>query len=193
MNIKNYNFGETQVTAIVNDGNYIWYSFLGVAGESILRKVSAYDITQVLYELTLSVDKIVKLKISGSYLYVIVEDDTILLYRYTKVNPLTSPSTVNIPVGINEYPIDLTLIGTDLFILFPGSLSGENAKIVKYNSSLVFQVTIDMNEVGKVSNDAKAIVTDATNLWIITYESPAKLIKVYGSGFSWNYNYWTIL
>jgi hypothetical protein len=97
---------------------------------------------------------------------------------------------VPIPAGINEFPIDIAVNSNNFYILTPGTASGENAKILKYStaSTPVLQATIDLTTI----NNARSIeVDDSGNLWVVTYESPAKLIKAYQvSGSLYAYTSW---
>ena len=199
MNYKNYNFGETEVTAIIRQNNYIWISFLGASNHpqgkvtpafpliTKLRKVSAFNLYQTYFELDVPVDKIVNLKIIGTKLYATAQDGTYIAVYYSTTDPLATYSYVSIPAGINEYPVDLAVDTDYFYLLTPGDASGENAKIIKYStaSTPVLDQTIDLTTI----TGARSIEIDASdNLWVVTYESPAKLIKVTeGSGGIYSY------
>jgi DNA-binding beta-propeller fold protein YncE len=177
MEIKNFNFTKTAITAQVRDGNFIWFAFLGSSGTVRLRKTSYSDAKQMYFELTPSVDKIVRMKITGTKLYAAVQDTTNIALYYSTSNPVTTTASVPIPAGINEFPIDIAVDTDYFYILTPGTASGENAKILKYStaSTPVLQTTIDLTTV----NNARSIeIDDSDNLWVVTYESPANLVKV---------------
>ena len=177
MNYKNYNFSETEVTAIVRDGNYLWIAFLGTSGITKLRKVSAFNLYQTYFELTPPVDKIVNLKIIGSKLYATVQDGTYIAIYYSTTDPLAVYSYVSIPAGINEFPVDLAVDTDYFYLLTPGDASGENTKIIKYStaSTPVLNKTIDLVTI----TSARSIEIDTSDvLWVVTYESPAKLVKI---------------
>ena len=189
MNIKNYNFGESEVTAIVRQNNYIWIAFLGASNHpqgkvtpafpliTKLRKVSAFNLYQTYFELDVPVDKIVNLKIIGSKLYATVQDGTYIAVYYSTSDPLATFAYVPIPSGINEYPVDLAVDTDYFYLLTPGDASGENTKIIKYStaSTPVFDKTIDLTTI----NSARSIEIDTSDLlWVVTYESPAKLVKI---------------
>ena len=192
MNYRNYNFGETEVTSIIRDSNYVWIAFLGSSGVVKLRKVSAFNLYQTYFELTPPVDKIVKLKIIGTKLYAVVQDGTYIALYYSTSNPLSTYAYVAIPAGINEFPIDLAVDTDYFYLLTPGDASGENAKIIKYSTAAtpVLDQTIDLSTI----NNARSIeIDDSDDLWVVTYESPAKLIKVTeGSGGIYSYTAYEI-
>ena len=177
MNIRKYNFSETEITSIIRQNDYVWFSFLGTDGIVKLRKASAFNLYQTYFELDVPVDRIVKLKIIGTKLYAVVQDGTYIALYYSTSNPLSTYAYVAIPAGINEFPIDLAVDIDYFYPLTPGDASGENAKIVKYStaSTPVLDQIIDLTTV----NNARSIeIDDSDDLWAVTYESPAKLIKV---------------
>ena len=103
-------------------------------------------------------------------------------YRTNKDTPLTNPNFINRPAGITEQAIDLASLGVFMYYLTPGIASGEVAKVVKVNQSGVHQATLVMNQSGKVINNAKSIVSNGTNLWIVTGNNPTELVRVIDSG-----------
>ena len=181
--IKNYNFDTTKVTAICSDTsstNHLWIAYAKNASNvCILQKVSAHDLTQVYYEIEFSVDEITALHILGSYLYMTVDDSAYLGYKLGLNSPLTVQTAMAIPVGISEAPISIANDGTYIYFLLPGNLSGEEATILKYSTSLVLNTTITLTGITNV----KSFTIDTnSNIWCITYESPSKLIRVYDDG-----------
>lgn len=187
MNIRNYNFSETEVTTLIRNGNYIWISFLGSGGLTKLRKVSAFNLYQTYFELSPPIDKIVRAKIIGTKLYCAVQDGTYVALYYSTSNPLSTYAYVSIPAGINEFPVDLAVDTDYFYLLTPGDASGENAKILKYTtaSTPVLNKTIDLTTI----NNARSIEIDPSdNLYVVTYESPAKFIKIIGDDSYTEYN-----
>lgn len=178
--IRNYNFNTTQVTAIVNDNSgYLWLGFSKNSdGVCILRKVSVHDPNQVYYEIEIEADEIKVLHVYGSFLYVGLDDDTYLFQRYSLTSPLTISASLSRPIGINEDPIAIVNDGTYLYFLLPG-ISPENSKILKYRiSTCALNTTIDLSTI----NNAIDFTYTNSNLWVITNESPSKLIRVYDDG-----------
>jgi len=184
--IRNYNFDLTTVSAIVNNGEAMWVAFEGSSNICKLNKLRSFDLNQILYELTPSVTKITRMLINGTDLYAIADDSINVALKYEVDNPLDGADIAtyavleaNIPGEITEKPIALTFMGSNLYVLFPGNTSGENTKIVKYTSNLSFDDFIDLNKSGEVITDAISITNDGTNLWVVTNESPAKLVKIW--------------
>jgi len=180
MNIRNFNFNTTEVTAIASDtnnGDKIWIAFAKNSNDVCwVKKVSANDLTQVYFEFSLTVDAITDiLWFDEDYLYITVDDDTNLFYMTNPQAPTyPGPEAVLIPSGINEAPISIKDDGTYIYLLFPGSAIGEDAKICKYNDTS-FVETIDLTGI----NDAIGMTIDGTDIWVVTNESPSKLIRVY--------------
>jgi len=176
--IRNYNFDTTKITALAVDssnGEFIWIGFAKNASNvCILQKVSAHDLSQVYYEMELPVDEISFIHIFGSYLYVAVDDSIYLYYKISLSSPLTIQTGVAIPSGINEVPLSILDDDTYIYILTPGIAIGENAKIIKFSSALVFQETIDLGETNSVG-----FTISGTDIWVVTSSSPSKLIRVY--------------
>lgn len=189
MQIKNITFTD-DVTSLVRNGDYIWISFLSSTNIVRLKKTSAFDLKQNYYSLTVPVDKITRMKIgAGSNIFAIVEDDTYLVSRYSTSNPIGSYTHIAIPVGVNEYPIDLAVGASKAYILTPGAASGENAKLIITTTSAVSQ-TVDLTT---ITNARSLTLDDSENIWIVTYDSPAKLVKVYDiGGGNYSYQSWNI-
>jgi len=183
---KNFDFNSTLVTAMLSDSTtpgYLWVGF-EKNGNNIckLQKLGGHDLDQVYYDLDLLVDKINNMKILNSQIFLAVDDDTYMGYRTNKDTPFSNPNYIDRPAGITEQAIDLASISFYMYYLTPGIASGEVAKIVQVNQSGVHQETLVMNESGKVINNAVSMVSDGTNLWIVTGNNPTELVRVYESG-----------
>lgn len=172
--IKNYNFTESTITAIVldtNTTNHLWVAF-----GSNLKKVSANKPTQVYYNLDLTVTSIDKLYVSGTYVYLAIDDATLIGRRYAVLNPLTSYTDYALPVGISEAPVDVLVYGSYVYFLIPGEISGSNAKIIKFGLTGTYSSTIDLTTV----NYAKSFCLDTNNeIRVVCNTSPAQIIRVY--------------
>jgi len=180
MSIRKFNFNLSKVTAIASDGQYLWIAFEGSNDSCILRKVNAFDLNQIFYELTPPVNKINRMLVTANDLIGVCDSDTISVIRYDKTNPLNDSGTT-LKGAITESPIDLNIDGTDLFILYPGNTSGENAKIQRLNASTIALVqTIDLIKSGEVIENAKSLATDEdSNIWVVTSDNPSLLVKVF--------------
>ena len=180
--------GQGVISAIVRDGNYLWVAYKNTSA-CRLKKVSIFDPSLIYYDIAVNVDEITRLKIDGSYLYLSIDDDTYIAARYSRTNPLGSYNFISIPSGINEKSVDLAIHsnGSDWFLLTPGELSGENAKVINI-SSVTFQETIDLTT---IFNAKSMTIDENDNLWAVTDESPAKLVKIYDDG-GYTYNSWNI-
>jgi len=177
--IKNYNFSESELVHIVVDtanGQYLWCLFA-----NNLKKVSAHNPLQTYFDIDQD-EVLVRGFISGSYIYLAVNDASLIGKRYSLSNPVSTSTDFSLPAGITEAPIDVVASGSDLFFLIPGIASGENAKIVKMSTAGVYDQTIDLATVA----NAVSFTYDGTDLWVITNETPAEYIRVYFDGI-WKY------
>lgn len=186
MLIKNYNYSENEISMIVADtSNYLWVGFQqDASGNCALQKVSSNDPEQVYYDINVAIDEFTKGIINSLYLYVAVDDSSLLGKRYTRSNPLGTVTDFSIPVGIIEAPIDI-LVSTYVYFLIPGNLSGTNTKIVKFSTAGVYQETIDLTT---VTNATSFCISDVDEIWVVTNESPASYVRVFSiSGGSYDY------
>jgi len=174
--IKNrFTFSENKITAIHREGDYLWIAFLGTGGISYLYKVSKYNPNVRYFDLNIQADKITKIRSDGSYIYLSLDDDDYIGMRLSKTSPLTSYFYYTKPVAITEEAIDL-IIGDYTFILIPGNISGEDAKVLRFNkSSNSLLATINLTGI----TNARAItIDDNKNLWVVTYTDPITLVKI---------------
>jgi len=181
--IRRYEYSnDKQITAQISDNfnDFLWVAFAQNSnGNCVLEKQAKYHVTQTYFSLNRSVTKINALDIDSSKLYVSYEDSTLLGEIISKSNPLTS--TTEISRGtIVESPIDIKINGTDLWYLLPGILSGTNAQLLKYSTSGVLQQTVDLAKSGSIVYNANTMTIDNNgDIWIASYETPAKIIRVF--------------
>lgn len=178
--------GEGIISAIVRDGNYLWIAYKN-ATSCQLKKVSIFDPGLVSYNIEITVDEITRMKVSGNYIYLAVDDATYIGIRLKTSNPWGDWRNVSIPSGINEKSVDVAITGSDWFLITPGELSGENAKVIKI-TNYTFQETIDLATIRNVSS---MTIDSNDDLWAVTYESNAKLVKIYDDG-GYTYSSWNI-
>lgn len=174
----------TQITAkIAEDTNdSLWVAFAqNSSGNCILEKQFPFSPTQTFFTLTKSVDEINSLAIDSTNLYASYTDSTLLGEIFPVNNP-SSSTTISIPAGINESPVDILIDGSDLWYLIPGDISGENTKLLKYNTSGVLQDTIDLSKTGLIITNANKMVLDTNeDIRISTYTNPATIVRVFES------------
>lgn len=198
-NIRRINYSnDKQITAIIADNtdNFLWIAFAqNSSGNCIIEKQSGFEPNQTFFSLTRAVDNIPEVDLDSNNLYVAYDDSSLIGEIIDKDNPLTTTTEISIPVGISESPVDVKVNGTDLYFLTPGEISGENAKIVKYNTSGTFQEIIDLSKSGTIINNATSFTIDSNgDLWIITYEAPSRLVRVFAlSGGGYNFTSYNIL
>jgi len=143
---------------------------------------------QKYFDLDLSVNEIKKAVISGSYIYLALDDDEFIARRYPISNPLSSSVDFSIPAGITEVPIDI-LVDSYVYLLIPGNISGTNTKIVVMTIAGVYVETIDLATV----TNARSFTIDADtgDIWVATYTIPIQIIRVYAvtGGYNYTINY----
>jgi hypothetical protein len=177
--ITNYNLSESQVVNLIGDeatSDYLWLSFAKSGTTCTLQKVIATKPTQVVFDIDLSVDAINKMVISGSYIYLALDDSSYIGRRYSTTNPLTTSTNYAVPVGLTEEPIDVAVIGSYVYFMTPGTLSGENCKIYKYGLTGTYSSTIDLTT---VTNAKSMVASSDDELWITTNTSPLSLVRIY--------------
>lgn len=148
--ISRFNFSDNkQITAQISDEltNHLWTAFAQNSnGVCYLKKQSCLSPNQNYYTLNRYVTSINALDYDASNIYVAYSDITYLGEIISKINPLTS--TIYISKGyFQESPVDIKVNGTDVFFLLPGNITGETAKLVKYNISGVLQNTIELSPI----------------------------------------------
>lgn len=181
---------DKQITAQVSDENdfFLWIAFAqNSSGNCIIEKEYAFEPDQTFFTLTRTVTKVNQMALDSSNVYVAYEDSTLLGEIISKNNPLTTTTTINIPVGINESPVDVLVDGSDLYFLIPGVISGENAKILRYDTSGSFVETIDLNKSGSIVTNASSFKIDSNNeIAVGTNTDPGNYVRVFalsGGGF----------
>lgn len=183
---RTFDYTEPTITAqIVEDTNqFLWLAFSQNAdGNCVFQKVSAFDPSQVFFSVEVAVDKITSMRISGTNIYFSYEDSVLIGARYSTSNPLLTSIDFTKPAGITEGAIDLGVDGSDVFFLLPGNTSGNNAKVVKFSTSGVFDQTIDLLSTGNIVLNAVTMAIDtSSNIWIGTNTAPASLVRVYDTG-----------
>jgi len=191
MGTKRFTYpSDPSISALVVDqiSNFLWMAFeQNSSGNCIIKKQFAFLPTQTFFTVTRAVDEIRNMTLNSSNLYVVYNDPTAFAEKFSLTNPLTSFTQITAPGGITESGIDIQINGTDIWILTPGIVSGENAKLIKFNTNLVFQETVDLNKSGSIVTDAKSFTVDGNgDMWIVTNTSPAQFIRVFalsGGGF----------
>lgn len=168
-------------TKVDNTNTFLWMAFSqNTSGNCIIEKQTAFQPTQTFFTIERAVESVVQMDLSTSFLYVIYDDATLFAERFSLTNPLTSSSQINIPSGINEVAVDVMFEGSNVWILTPGSASGENAKLLRYNTSLVLQETVDLTKSGATILNASSMASDSNgDIWVVTNTSPAQYVRVY--------------
>jgi len=173
---------DKQITTQIADeiDNFLWVAFAQNSdGNCILEKQAKFFPTQNYFSIERSVDKIVEMDLDSSNLYVAYDDATLLGEIFSKTNPLTNTTTIS-RGSLVESAVDIKVNGSDLWFLFPGNASGTNAQLRKYDTSGVFQQTVDLIKSGLVVNNASTMTIDDNNdIWIGTFTNPATVVRVF--------------
>lgn len=180
--IRKFQFSEHEISFILKDTNsseYLWLGFSqDSSGNCALKKVSAHNPLRTYFDVDIAVDELVKAKISGSYIYIAIDDSSLIGRKYSIASPLATPTDFDLPTGITEAPVDI-IVDTYVYFLIPGSSSGTNAKICIFSTSGTFSETIDLSG---ITNASSFTIDDNDDLWIATNDDPAQLIRVYDDG-----------
>lgn len=181
---KRFEFAdEKEITAQKADNidNFLWVAFAQNSSNNCVIKKSGFSFpTQVYYSLNRQVNQVNALDLDDTNIYVAYDDSTYLGEIISKINPLTVFTTIS-KVGIFESPVDVAINGTDLWYLLPGSASGTNAKLLKYDTDGVFQQTVDLITSGvETVTEATSMAIDTNNdIWITTFTDPARVVRVF--------------
>ena len=184
MIIQNYNYTEKEISFLLSDiynGDYVWVGFKQDETTCTLKKVSANNPLQTYFSIDITTNEIKAGVISGSVIYIALDDPLLIAKRYSLTNPLTTYVDFTLPSGIDEAPIDI-LVSTYVYFLIPGNGSGKHTKIVKMTTAGVYVETIDLPTI----QNASSFINVGTEFWVTTYTNPAKYIRVFFSG-TWQY------
>lgn len=187
MQIRNFNFTESQIESIIADsyaGNYLWIGFKKDGDTCTLKKASANNPLQTYFSIDEEIDAFKKFVIYSTYLYTAIDDTVYIGKRYALLTPLSTTSNFTKPIDANEAPIDIQVTSNYVFFLLPGNISGETAKIYKFTLSGTYVETINLSTIQNVSS---FVVIDDTNIWAVTNTSPTELIRIFYDG-TWNYS-----
>lgn len=190
---RDYQYSLTDVTAICVDttnSNYVWIAFAQNSNSvCLLKKVSAYDLSQVYYTVSVPVTSINSMTVTNGNIFLAVTHVTIFAISYSVTNPLTTFTTINYPSGVVESPIQVLANGTNVYFLTPG-LGSNDSKIVIATNALVFSSTVSLMESGMNFHSATTFtVNPATgDFWVAANTTPVKLLRVFQNyDASWNF------
>lgn len=191
--VRHFNFSDDKKISAISiqpSSNYLWLSYeINSDDFCLVKKVWAFQPDQIFFELEREVEEI-KCSISDTTQVYFGYDDSDLIGEILNTsNPLVGNIEINIPVGIIEAPVDVQVNGTDLFYLTPGIASGENAKLVRFNTDGDYQETIDLNTSAiTIVNASTFTIDENDDIWVITNDSPSSLIRVFQlSGGIWDF------
>ena len=142
---KRFTYTDPVITAskVDNTNTFLWLAFnKNSDGNCIIEKESPFNPIQTYFTIERAVDEVRNMDLSSSLLYVVYDDATAFAESFSLTNPLTTFTQITRPAGANEAGIDILYDGTDVWVLTPGTASGENAKLFRYNTSLVLQETL---------------------------------------------------
>jgi hypothetical protein len=191
MVITNYNYNLSEITSqIIDDSGtkYIWIAFKSVDGNTCkLYKASAHNPIQKYYDLDVPVNQINAMAINTTKIYLAVSSLNYLGYIYTKNTPLTAFVAINKPEEITETPISVAIDSSYAYFLTPGSISGTITKIIKTSLGGTVDEIIELSKSGEEINNAVSLTIEGTNLWIVTEDTPCKLVRVYQDSGIYNF------
>ncbi len=173
---------DKQITSQKTDEftNFLWVAFAQNSdGNCIIEKQAKFFPTQNYFTLERAVDNVNQIDLDSTNIYTAYEDITLLGEIISKTNPLTSTTEIS-RGAIVESPVDIKVNGTDLWFLLPGNASGINAQLLKYDTSGIFQQTVDLINSSFIVNNAKSMVIDENDdIWIVTNTNPVKVVRVF--------------
>ena len=181
--IRRFNYSnDKQITVQIADEirDFLWVGFAQNSdGNCIFEKQAKFFPTQTYFSIERDVDEIVALDLDTSNIYIAYDDSTLLGERLSKTNPLTSFIQIS-KDSFTESPVDIKVNSSDLWFLLPGNASGTNAKLLKYNTSGVFQLEVNLiNSFETINNAISMTIDDNNDIWIVTHTDPTILVRVF--------------
>lgn len=184
-NIRRFTYTDPTITASIENANdnTLWLAHAqNGAGNCLIKKVVGTSPDQLYLTVTRAVDSINDMKLSSTYLYLAYTDTVTFAERMSLTNPLTTYTSVTFPSGVIESPVACAIQGSDIWFLTPG-LSGNYAKLIRYNTSMVWQQTVTLDDVGFEVTDAVDVCVDSNGeLQVITNTDPSTFVRVYDTG-----------
>lgn len=194
MSIRRFSYSDNKkITALKKqvDDSFLWIAFAQDSdGICFLEKQSVFSPDQTFFSLERLVEKIVKIDSDSSFIYLAYQDSTLLGEIISVNNPLTNTTEIDILSGLEEFPIDVKVNGSDLWFLLPGIISGSNASLLRYDTDGNYVETVDLGQSGRIVTDAVSMVIDSNgDIEIVTDTSPATTVRVFelsGGGFDYS-------
>jgi len=191
--IHRYTSDYNRIIKMVSDGgDYVWIAYeRNSDGNFHIQKVSANALDQVYFDLEVEANSIVDMEANSSQLYVLFANSTYLATYYSSNDPLSDTLNFERPASMREEPVAfIPDYGNDILnILTPGASSATNALVYRFNTNsgfLLETVAIRVNNIRIV--EARDISLDAnSNLWIVTYTNPTKLVRMWFASGGWKF------
>jgi hypothetical protein len=185
---RDFKFDYSEVSAVAVDtsnGQFLWIAFKQKSGACLLRKVSAHDLSQVYFSMSLPVTSINAMIVLGSVIYLAVTDTTYAVYAYYTSSPLSGLIVfTKAEMNLNESPITMTSDASNVYFLTQGI--SDPAQIASIDSGSSYVSTIDLTESGlEVKNAVSLTADDSGDFWVITSDEPIGLYRVFFSSGSW--------
>jgi hypothetical protein len=175
MNIKKFLYTENTISATLINGYYLWLAYEGSSNVCHLLKNSAFDPSVNYFTLNVTANKINQMWQDSTYLFLALNDSAKLGCRINKQNPINSQTYFTKPIGIVEEAIDLIMDTSFVYFLIPGTASGTNAKVLRFNKSATYIQTINLTG---ITNAQKIDIDSSGNLWVIVNTVPPKAVKI---------------
>lgn len=162
-------------------GTFLWVAFAkNSSNNCLIEKQFAFNPTQIYFSLPRAVDAVVDMDINSTHLFVAYDDTDLLGEIISLTSPLTSTVEIEKPVDV-ESPVAVELgIEEDVWFLLPGSDTGENAQLLRYDLDGILLDTLDLADTAGTVFDASSFTIDSNgDLWIGTMEAPGNVVRVY--------------
>lgn len=190
--VRRYTFtGKGRVTALYVDqaSLRLYVGVQNTTGSQLLIK-SATNPNDTLYTIDITCDEIKGIAGDSTHVYLALDDNKSIGCRISKSSPST-PTYISIPTLVNESPIRVA-VGAYLLFLTPGDVSGEYTRVIRYNKTTLALVSNYELQGGStdITYATGMDVDDSDNVWVCTYTSPTKLVKI-NSDFS-SYSVWNV-
>lgn len=189
-NFRDFKFDQSEVSAMAVDtdnGQYLWIAFKQKDGVCLLKKVSAHDLSQTYFSVSVPVTSINAMVILNSVIYLAVTDSTYAIYAYSTSSPLSGSLLYTLAeLNLVESPIAMVANTTNFYLLTAGESSGEPAQIAILDSDGNYVETIDLLQSAILVKYAISFtIDDDDNFWVVTENDPSELYRVFNQYSAW--------
>lgn len=180
------------------DYSYIWMASAKKNNVCHLLATQLRDLSQIVYDIEIEADSIDNILLYTSNYDILLASysnhDDYIATKYKKNSIYTSYVDCLKPEGIEENILSV-VVDTNidyLYFLTPGIISGTNAKLYEYSAQYSYTTCDDIIDLPDVYNCVDMTIDTDDNIWIVTGDNPANLVRVYFESGGWKHTITTL-